>query len=60
MEDLYRETIKKLVNEHYERNISMSEYRIKRRELIDQMDNEFNGSKTIHNSENMNSVSQSE
>lgn len=45
MENVYIDAIKKLVNEHYERNISMGEYRIKRHQLIDQMDDEFNGSK---------------
>lgn len=47
MENIYIEAIKKLANAHYEHRISMDEYRTKRRKLIDQMDNEFNGSKTI-------------
>lgn len=47
MENAYREAMRKLVHEHYERNISLGEYRAKRRQLIDQMDNEFNGSKSM-------------
>ena len=47
MENIYIEAIKKLANAHYENRISMEEYRTRRRQLIDQMDNEFNGSKTI-------------
>lgn len=46
MENAYRDAIKELVSEHYEQNISVGEYRTKRRQLIDQMDNEFNGSKS--------------
>lgn len=45
MENTYRDMIKKLVNEYYEQHISMHEYRIKRHQLIDQMDDEFNGAK---------------
>lgn|GEM_PF-1750548 len=59
MENLYRDAIKKLVGEHYERNISMGEYRAKRRQLIDQMDNEFNGSKATLLAEDVTVDSQS-
>jgi hypothetical protein len=47
MENAYRDAIRKLVGEHYEQNISVGEYRTRRRQLIDQMDNEFNGSKPL-------------
>ena len=43
MENVYIDAIKTLVNAHYEHKISLEEYRTKRRELIDQMDKEFNG-----------------
>lgn len=43
MENVYIDAIKTLVNAHYEHKISLAEYRTKRRELIDQMDKEFNG-----------------
>lgn len=58
MENVYRDAIKKLVGEHYEQNISVGEYRIKRRQLIDQMDNEFNGSKSTLIAENISADSQ--
>ncbi|AQT61198.1 hypothetical protein [Cellvibrio sp. PSBB023] len=43
MENVYIDAIKTLVNAHYEHKISLEEYRTKRRQLIDQMDKEFNG-----------------
>lgn len=43
MENIYIDAIKTLVNAHYEHKISLQEYRTKRRQLIDQMDKEFNG-----------------
>lgn len=58
MENVYRDTIKKLVSEYYERNISVGEYRTQRRQLIDQMDNEFNGSKSMLVAEDINIDSQ--
>ncbi len=59
MENAYRDAIKKLVGEHYEQNISVGEYRLKRRQLIDQMDNEFNGSKSPFLTGDVNMDSQS-
>lgn len=59
MENAYRDAIKKLVGEHYERNISVGEYRTKRRQLIDQMDSEFNGSKSPFLADDVNVDSQS-
>jgi hypothetical protein len=43
VENVYIDAIKTLVNAHYEHKISLEEYRTKRRQLIDQMDKEFNG-----------------
>lgn len=43
MEKNYVDTLKKLVDQYYKHEISISEYRANRRKLIGQMDLEFNG-----------------
>ncbi len=46
----YTPTIKNLFQEYYKRNLTMGEYRAKRKLLIDQMDREFNGAQSMDNS----------
>lgn len=43
MEKKYSEIIKTLVARYYEHEISFDDYRVNRKQLIDQMDTEFNG-----------------
>ena len=47
METKYSIAIKNLLQEHYKRNISMGEYRAQRKIILDQMDEEFNGLKSM-------------
>ncbi len=44
MEQDYADTIKQLVNQYYNHEINVSDYRLKRKQIIDLMDDEFNGS----------------
>lgn len=46
----YSATIKNLFQEYYKRNLTMGEYRAQRKLLIDQMDMEFNGAKSMEES----------
>lgn len=46
----YSATIKNLFQEYYKRNLTMGEYRAQRKLLIDQMDKEFNGAKSMEGS----------
>ncbi|MCE3252724.1 MAG: hypothetical protein K0Q67_1744 [Cellvibrio sp.] len=43
MEKNYVDAIKQLVGQYYQHTITLSEYRLARKRLIDQMDLEFNG-----------------
>lgn len=44
MEQDYAETIKKLVSQYYNHEINYNDYKAKRKQIIDLMDDEFNGS----------------
>lgn len=46
----YSATVKNLFQEFYKRNLTMGEYRAQRKLLIDQMDREFNGAKSMDDS----------
>jgi hypothetical protein len=50
-ESKYSATIKNLFQEYYKRNLSMGEYRAQRKIIIDQMDEEFNGEKSMHDND---------
>jgi len=43
----YTTTVKNLFQEYYKRNLTMGEYRAKRKLVIDQMDREFNGAQSM-------------
>ena len=45
LETKYAAVIKNLFQEYYKRNISMGEYRAQRKRILDQMDEEYNGTK---------------
>ena len=45
LETKYAAVIKNLCQEYYKRNISMGEYRAQRKRILDQMDEEYNGTK---------------
>ena len=47
LETKYTAVIKNLFQEYYKRNISMGEYRAQRKRILDQMDEEYNGTKNI-------------
>lgn len=47
IETKYGAVVKNLFQEYYKRNISMGEYRAQRKKVIDQMDEEFNGIKSM-------------
>ncbi len=47
METKYTQLIKNLFQEYYKRNISVGEYRSQRTKIINDMDMEMNGSKSI-------------
>ena len=47
LETQYAAVIKNLFQEYYKRNISMGEYRAQRKRILDQMDEEYNGTKNI-------------
>ena len=51
MEKNYVDAIKQLVDQHYKHAISSSEYRLSRKQLIDQMDVEFNGAEVANKEE---------
>ena len=44
MEQDYADTIKQLVTQYYNHEINYNDYRLKRKQIIDLMDDEFNGS----------------
>lgn len=43
----YTATVKNLFQEFYKRNLTMGEYRAQRKLVIDQMDREYNGAKSM-------------
>lgn len=43
----YSTIVKNLFQEHYKRNLSMGEYRAQRKIIIDQMDEEYNGTSSL-------------
>jgi hypothetical protein len=47
LETKYAAVVKNLFQEYYKRNISMGEYRAQRKRILDQMDEEYNGTKNI-------------
>lgn len=50
-ETKYSARIKNLFHEYYKRNLSMGEYRAQRKIIIDQMDEEYNGAKSVHDTD---------
>lgn len=52
LETKYAAVIKNLFQEYYKRNISMGEYRAQRKRILDQMDEEYNGTKNIEPNDN--------
>jgi hypothetical protein len=52
LETKYAAVIKNLFQEYYKRNISMGEYRAQRKRILDQMDEEYNGTKNAEPNSN--------
>lgn len=44
MEKDYAEALKRLVSQYYNHEISVADYKARRKQIIDLMDDEFNGS----------------